>query len=317
MTALNRRILLVDDNPAIHADYRKVLCPERRSMDVLNELDAKVLGRTTPATPSDSISFEVESAQQGEEALEMVKKSLSEKRPYSVAFVDMRMDPGWNGLETIRHLWKVQPELQIVLCSAYSDFTWREIVDTLGATDNFVILRKPFDSIEVLQLAMALSKKWEASRQVQAHMAELGREVMIRTQQAVYVTEKLKEGLATKTQPNDLFPLAFQKAPLPMAIINVQRLAWVEVNEAFARLCGYGMDAFQAQSSEVMVLLKKQPESLLDVLIQAGSAKGVNCEFKTAAGAIMQISLSRESLMHKGERHALIFINQTAEQLCS
>jgi CheY-like chemotaxis protein len=315
MTALNRRILVVDDNPAIHADYRKVLCPERRSLDLLNALDAKVLGGTANIPPSDSVSFELDSALQGQEALELVNRSLAEKNPYSVAFIDMRMDPGWNGLETIRHIWKVNPELQVVLCSAYSDFTWREIVDTLGATDNFVILRKPFDSIEVIQLAMALSKKWEASRQVQAHMAELGREVMIRTQQAVYVTEKLREGLVSRSQPNELFSIAFEQAPFPMAIINIQRLAWVEVNKAFARLCDLELDAFRSQSSEAMILLKKQPEALLDVLIQAGSAHDVNCEFRSANGSKLEVTLSRESLMHKGERHALIYLEQSAKQL--
>jgi CheY-like chemotaxis protein len=202
MTLFPRRILIVDDNPALHEDYRKVLCPERKSSARLSDLEKLVLGSQTKDTGNSDISFEVDSAHQGKDGLELVKKALSLGRPYSMAFVDMRMEPGWNGIETIRQLWLVSPDLQIVLCSAYSDYSWSEIVQTLGATDNLVILRKPFDNIEVLQLALALCKKWESAREVQSHLARLGTEVVVRTNQAAVATEMLKEESAARSQPS-------------------------------------------------------------------------------------------------------------------
>ena len=72
-----------------------------------------------------------------------------------MAFVDMRMPPGWDGVETIAKMWEVDPEIQIVICSAYSDRPWDEIVRKLGHVDQFLILKKPFDTIEVCQLARA------------------------------------------------------------------------------------------------------------------------------------------------------------------
>jgi PAS domain S-box-containing protein len=260
------------------------------------------------------IAFEIDSAKQGRDGFEMVKSALALGRPYSMAFVDMRMEPGWNGIETIRNMWSVCPDLQVVLCSAYSDYSWSEIVQTLGATDNLVILRKPFDNIEVLQLALALSKKWEAARLLKAHLEKLDREVTVRTQQAVYVTEKLKEETVAKSQANERFFLAFHAMPLPMAMINVDRLTWVDVNEAFAKLSGFSVDALLAQSPGVMTLLNRQPSSLLEMLKQSSRVHGAECEFNSAEGATLKVLLSREFFICDRERHALMIMQDVTAQ---
>jgi signal transduction histidine kinase len=77
-----------------------------------------------------------------------------------MAFLDVRMPPGWDGVETAKHLWEVEPDLQIVICTAFSDYTWQDTVAALGRTDRLLILKKPFDRVEVCQLASALTEKW-------------------------------------------------------------------------------------------------------------------------------------------------------------
>lgn len=151
------RILVVDDNPAIHDDFRKIICPEAEST-LVDELEAQLFGEKQ--TIKTTTTFEMDSAHQGAEGLAKVQQALAEKRPYSLAFVDGRMPPGWDGVETIAQLWKVAPDLQIVICTAYSDYSWEEIIARLGQSDNLVILKKPFDTVEVLQLSHAMTKKW-------------------------------------------------------------------------------------------------------------------------------------------------------------
>src|SRR6266853_2017535 len=120
------RILIIDDNSAIHEDYRKILCPvgEVAASDAL----AASLFDDRTAAPMVGGPFEMDSASQGQEALEKVCAALAEDRPYSLAFVDGRMPPGWDGVETIEHLWQVNPELQVVICTAYADYSWEEII---------------------------------------------------------------------------------------------------------------------------------------------------------------------------------------------
>ena len=306
MTVMNRRILIVDDTPAIHDDYKKVLAPQKRSTAALDQLDSLVMGSSLLPSAAEATTFTIDSAYSGQEGLALVEKSAEEHEPYSVAFVDMRMVPGWNGLETIRRVWQVQPGLQVVLCTAYSDYSWKEIVDSLGDSGNFVVLRKPFESIEVIQLATALSQKWESSQQIQAHMEELDREVLIRTQQARFVSARLQEEMATRGQMDDIFSLAFRSTPIPTAIINTQRLSWEGVNRAFAVLSGHDIYAFQDRTPAVMSLLKDQPAAFLDMLTISGAVQGVECEFKNAKDELVPVRMFRAYFFHKEEKHAVV-----------
>jgi CheY-like chemotaxis protein len=159
------RILLIDDMQSIHEDFERILVRPQADVD-LEELGAELFGDSTSGSESwcpDS-NFELDSAYQGQEGLAKLQASLKEGRPYSVAFVDMRMPPGWDGLETIEHLWASDPQLQVVVCTAYSDYPWDQFLRRLNAGDNLLILKKPFDPVEVMQMARALAAKWETER---------------------------------------------------------------------------------------------------------------------------------------------------------
>jgi diguanylate cyclase (GGDEF)-like protein len=175
----HRRVLVIDDTEAIHSDIRKILMGNADETD-LDDLESQLFGggkaRRTP-----HFSFEIDSAMQGEEGLLKVEAACKSGRPYCMAFVDMRMPPGWDGLQTIEAIWRVDPEIQIVICTAYSDFSWQQVIDRLGWTDRMLVIRKPFDSIEAAQAATALSEKWALSRQVQGKLSQLEAVVAERT----------------------------------------------------------------------------------------------------------------------------------------
>ncbi|HYE40256.1 MAG TPA: histidine kinase dimerization/phospho-acceptor domain-containing protein, partial [Ramlibacter sp.] len=159
----NRRILLVDDMPAIHEDFRKILAAPAEAPEL--QLESDLLGLSF----RESCSFDVDSAFQGREALALVQDALRNDAPYAMAFVDMRMPPGWDGMETVERLWYADPRLQVVICTAYSDHPWDELRDRLDAKDRLVILKKPFDIIEVSQLARTLTAKWSLAREAEAN----------------------------------------------------------------------------------------------------------------------------------------------------
>src|SRR5687767_6216523 len=112
LQAPNLRVLVVDDNPSIHEDFRRILCPAGSSIDL--DADAAALFGAAAEISPVVTGFELECAHQGEQARDMVAAACAEKRPYAVAFVDMRMPPGWDGLVTISKLWEVDRELHVV-----------------------------------------------------------------------------------------------------------------------------------------------------------------------------------------------------------
>ena len=177
----NRRILIIDDNASIHADFRKVLGAqaEHSAQAALDVLEADLFGEAVDAAVRPN--FDVDSAHQGQEGVEMANRARAEGRPYAMAFVDMRMPPGWDGLQTIERLWATDPDVQVVICSAHTDYDWTEVVARLGHSDRLLVLRKPAEPIEVLQCATALSRKWENDKLVREHVLRLEEVITTRT----------------------------------------------------------------------------------------------------------------------------------------
>jgi len=171
----NRRILLVDDMPAIHEDFRKILVAQK---DELSSLESALFG---DAPAKVATSFELDSAYQGQEGLAKVQAAVAAGLPYAMAFIDMRMPPGWDGVQTIKRLWQLDPLLQVVICTAYADTTWDEVLAELDTSDRLLILKKPFDAIEVYQLATALTTKWQLAQQAAQQLTLLEAAVKKRT----------------------------------------------------------------------------------------------------------------------------------------
>ncbi|MEM9461748.1 MAG: hypothetical protein AAGF11_46725 [Myxococcota bacterium] len=150
----------MDDNEAIHDDFRTMLQPPE-SEDALDDLISEVLGdEPEQPPPIDFPDYEFDSAFQGRAAVQVVQDALTAGQSFALAFIDLRMPPGWNGVETIRHLWELDPNIQMIICSAYSDYTWEDIVEQLGPSDKLLFLRKPVDPSAVKQMALATTSRW-------------------------------------------------------------------------------------------------------------------------------------------------------------
>ena len=196
-----RRVLVIDDNRAIHDDFRKTLAPGDDAAE-LDDLEAALFG-DAPATAPAAMRFDVAFADQGHVGAAMVREAIEAGQPYAVAFVDMRMPPGWDGVTTIKHLWALDPELQCVICTAYSDHSWEDILRELGVNDRFLLLRKPFDAVEVCQLACALSEKWHLARRAHLKLEQL--RSMVDEQTQALVESEARYALASSSANDGLW----------------------------------------------------------------------------------------------------------------
>src|ERR1700689_1425802 len=176
----SRRILVIDDNPAIHEDFRKILTGGEKADAAISEAERAIFGDVNVAP--DRPSFEMDSAMQGQEGVERLRDALARGESYALAFVDMRMPPGWNGLETIERLWALDANLQVVICSAHSDTDWNEIISRLGHADKLLIIKKPFEPIEILQCACAMTRKWHNEQMMRRQLEALELAVLRRTE---------------------------------------------------------------------------------------------------------------------------------------
>ena len=236
-TTDNRRILVIDDNVSIHEDFRKILVPPKSSASL--DLARVALFGETPSLPPQE-RYELESAHQGQEGVSLVQSAQREGRPYAMAFVDMRMPPGWDGLETVEHLWKVAPDLEIVICTAYADHPWEDVSRRIGNTDKLLILLKPFNSIEVVQLANSLTKKWNLTNAFNLQIERLASCVSQRTAELHEANDRLRENIAltiaetAKDQPQDDAAAAFLQKEEFLAIMSHEILT--PINELVGKV---------------------------------------------------------------------------------
>ena len=175
------RVLVVDDNRAIHEDFLKILGGNAGGSSELLAAERLLLGEAAASAPPRP-TFRIDTALQGEEGVARVRQALKEDQPYAMAFIDMRMPPGWDGLETIQRLWEIDPHVQVVICSAHSDYDWTEVIARLDHSDKLLVIKKPFEPIEVLQCANALTRKWENERTLRRQVEQLEHVVETRTQ---------------------------------------------------------------------------------------------------------------------------------------
>ncbi len=199
MEKMLNRILIVDDNKDIHEDIKYILNAPFSKFDYMetNLLRNELFGDEDIQTQDEfyslvqSIQYTIDDAYQGEEAVKMVEAAKLEKYPYSLIFMDVRMPPGIDGIQAIKYIWDIEPNTEVVICTAYSDYSWDQILSKLGQNDHLLFLRKPFDNVSIKQIALTLTTKWNLQRQNKLYIENLESEVEIRTQELKTVIEKL------------------------------------------------------------------------------------------------------------------------------
>ena len=167
----NARLLVIDDDETIRDSFREILVPKRSSTheeqalraagaNLFDEEDAGPAPKRSSAT----FEFEFDEAANGKIGFDKVEKSLADQRPYAAIFVDMRM-PGWDGLETVQHLRKIDKRAEIIFVTAYSDHSIEEIVKRVGSNVSYHC--KPFAIEEIEQIATKAVYEWNKTRNLE------------------------------------------------------------------------------------------------------------------------------------------------------
>ena len=293
------RVLVVDDNPAIHDDIRKILIP--RGIDsTLAAAEAELFGTVERVAPG--ARFEIDSAFQGQEGLALLEQALDEGHPYELAFVDVRMPPGWDGVETIRRCWERCRDLQVVICTAYSDYSWEEILGELGETDSLVILKKPFDNVEVLQLAHTLTRKWAVTRTAHARLEDLDAMVRQRTQELERSNAQLQSEIQRRAaieaelrKSEERFRTAFEATGIALAILQTADRCFTDVNQSFLELVERERDDILGRTPAQLCLVNN-PLGLEKALERADGTRNLELGIQPRVGELRDTLVSIEPM---------------------
>jgi two-component system, cell cycle sensor histidine kinase and response regulator CckA len=283
----NRRILIIDDNRAIHDDFRKILSPGSGTTAELYATETELFGKS--AKVPQKIRYEIDSAYQGHDGVLLVQQALEAGRPYAMAFVDIRMPPGMDGVETTRKIWEIDPEIQIVLCTAYADYSWDDMFQKIGNCDGLLILKKPFDTVEALQLAHALTEKWWLHRQSRQKMEELESMVGKRTSELRQTNEALEIEIAEHERAEKTLRESDEK--FHQLADNITDVFWIRspdmrevhyVSPAFERIWGRSAASLQAgpQQWTDFILPEDRERVLVAFAALRGDARSLEIEYR-------------------------------------
>ena len=258
------RILIIDDNPNIHRDFELVLLDNLDNPDL--EADERRMYGPAAHAGISKPACTLDHALSGLEGIERVQHALAEDRPYQLAFVDIRM-PGIDGVETIERLWQLDPRIQIVICTAYADYSWEDLARRLGPTDKLLLLKKPFDNIEVTLLASTLTEKWFLARQAALKLEQMELLVARRTQKVLALQQRESPA---RTYDDSPLPASPDGAPagneLPLLLLVDSD---VEVCRSIAKGLEADYRVIEAKDGEQG--LRQAKETVPDIIIMASS----------------------------------------------
>jgi len=186
------RILVADDDSAILDVFRQALSCEKTDRTIHPKTEKSKEKRTYKNTTEiSSQSFEITTCQQGDETVDAVKISLDENRPFSVAFIDIRMPPGPDGIWAAEQIRVLDPNIELVIVTGYADVHPRDIARRVPPAHKLLYIQKPFRIQEIYQFASALSMKWHTACELQKVHGALEKRVDEQTKDIKKVNEKL------------------------------------------------------------------------------------------------------------------------------
>jgi len=285
----DKRILVVDENPAVHKDFYKAFCIKNDNVKLMEIERVLFPDKIKQTSVAQAVSYLIDSAYQGEQALKLVQQAVESQHPYTMAFIDLYPTSGWDGITTIQRIWEVDPDFQVVMCTAYADYSWQELARKLQRSDNFLILNKPFDVSEIRQLVLYLSKKGEIKNQIQEQIYELEAKVVHQT------THDSLTGLGNRLLLIDCVRQAIEKAKQHAQFFGVLLVALdnlKEINTVFGYALG---DALLKIIAEKL----KNNNLKVDTIIRSGGNEFV---------IILTPEASKENLVTKVNQLQALFL---------
>jgi two-component system, cell cycle sensor histidine kinase and response regulator CckA len=313
VTRRQPRVLIIDEDPAFHDEFRRILGAQ--SGDAKNSGVGDQSLDVTAVIPAKPVTFRMDSASHVQQALKLMQEAARQNDSYALAFLDVRISPGWDGLAILEQIWKSSPDLHAIICTAHSDFSWDDLANRFGDKDNLLVLKRPCEPIEVLQAAHAMARKWELAVQARLRMLDLDRMVCERTQELqLEIDERIKVEEALRIS-EERFSKAFLASPLPMAIKSLPEGRYVVANSSFLQLANRSASEMIGHTDEDLNLWEDKSSPTKAAARVQGRVRNHPLLLRRADGDVRNTLLWTEPVTLGSNPSLLVILQDVTERL--
>ncbi len=313
------RVLVADDEETTRELYRDVFDLDDEEEEEDDDERSPTPGEEEAS--SDGASFDVVLCSQGDEAVEAVRTAVAERRPFAVAFIDLKMPPGPDGIWTAKHIRALDPRIEIMMVTAYSGLHPREFVREIPPSHKLFFLRKPFRTEEIHQFASALAAKRRMENQLREAREGLERKVTERTAQLAKANRELNRDIverrkveAALRESEKRYKSIFDFAVDGIAIIDPDG-SILDGNAAFCRMHDrpgesiIGLKLSDLSNLDVTRDLKARPDKTGSIDIVRGES-----EDRREDGSTFPVEITLAAFPYKGESALLGFFRDMSER---
>jgi sigma-B regulation protein RsbU (phosphoserine phosphatase) len=268
MIPQNRKILIIDDDPGVRESYDQILSsnPVSGIMDKGRDLFAE---KDQDIGVKPSRQYDITLTDCGSAGVSAVQEAVSRQNPFAAAFIDMMM-PGIDGAETARQIWRIDPDIKIVIVTAYSDYTPDDIVRIVGREDLFY-LRKPFNPVEIRQFARALTNQWELEREKELLSAKLARA----HEQEITTAAKIQQALLLGQPPKNIQGIQLCQKTIASQKVDGDFIDFIQLSDTTLDVVVGDVMGKGIPAALVGAALKSQLPRALNKLSQSGDAREI------------------------------------------
>ena len=268
MMPKKNKILVIDDDPGVRESYDQILSsnPVSGIMDKGRDLFAE---KDQDIGVKPSRQYDITLTDCGEAGVSAVQEAVSRQNPFATAFIDMMM-PGIDGAETARQIWRIDPDIKIVIVTAYSDYTPDDIVRIVGREDLFY-LRKPFNPVEIRQFARALTNQWELEREKELLSEKLARA----HEQEITTAAKIQQALLLGQPPKNIQGIQLCQKTIASQKVDGDFIDFIQLSDTTLDVVVGDVMGKGIPAALVGAALKSQLLRALNKLSQSGDAREI------------------------------------------
>jgi CheY-like chemotaxis protein len=152
------KVLVADDDEHILDCYREAFGDDDQTSQTqaLKALAIELFDTTNDL--EEQPKFQIVACNQGDDAIKVAETARKDGEPFDVVILDVRMPPGIDGVEAGSQIRKLDPDVEIIFVTGYSDVPFEELQRRVPPPMHLHYFNKPLSFTQLAEDVVSMVK---------------------------------------------------------------------------------------------------------------------------------------------------------------